>query len=110
MDTDRELLELAAKAIGGEFSPGTTRKRVGPTWDAWEWAGPIGIKKGSQIHYPLTNYADAFRMASALGLTVEFGNNMVIHPSEVIGEGADPLAATCCAIVLAAAAIGKAMP
>ena len=121
MSTDRELLELAAKAAGGKFSPGTTKHRTGETWDDWEWIGPQGIDAPcfTGTGYPLTNDGDALRLAVILGfdeiaffplgdppgITV---NDIGISIHETYAQ--DPCAATRRAIVRAAAEIGKAMP
>ncbi|MNR32399.1 hypothetical protein D3C85_1499830 [compost metagenome] len=69
---ERELLELTAKAIGGEFSPGTTKTRTGPNWETWEWTGPMGIILDSRLHYPLTDNGDAFRVAADLSLDIQY--------------------------------------
>jgi hypothetical protein len=88
--TDRELLELAAKAAGIYYwIPGSTR----------EWN-------------PLTDDGDALRLMVSLRMNVHLDSNMVdVDPdgvhwfSETYGD--DPYAATRRAIVRAAAAIGK---
>ncbi len=104
--TDRELLELAAKAAGIYYwidadavvthsdTPGSTR----------EWN-------------PLTDSGDAFELYVKLRLTVNCSYDDVaicgqeFTQKEVFIErnGEDPLAATRRAIVRAAAAIGKEM-
>jgi hypothetical protein len=92
--SDRELLELAAKASGIE---------------AWS-SDELAAFQYCVLHWnPLTDDGDAFRLASKLMLTVEFGNNGVIYPTEAEswGEGTCPLLATRRAIVRAAAEIGK---
>lgn len=93
--TDRELLEKAAKAVGIE-------------WDRIYWN-------------PLTNDSDALRLAVRLNLTVKFD---VVPDGAFVSVGADggdedkgrwdyefllkdPYAATRRAIVRAAAAIGE---
>jgi len=97
---DRELLEMAAKAaeIGPKLCYESARNclRIGDRKSYWLWS-------------PLTNDGDALRLASKIMLTVEFGNNCVIWPIEVNGEGHDPLIATRRAIVRAAAEIGRTM-
>ena len=109
--TDRELLELAAKAAGivadyfeedGDDSEGMW----GSGYEAWN---------------PLTDDGDALRLAMALGLVVCIMNDVgftgVYLPAEHIGgkydvvehHDNDPYAATRRAIVCAAAEIGKQM-
>ena len=90
--TDRELLELAAKAAG--------LKWVEPTPDGMPWS-------------PLTDDGDALRLAVKLRIHVRH------FPHDVEAQvkrdywhednGADPYAATRRAIVRAAAEIGKGM-
>ena len=106
--TDRELLELAAKAAGADFE-------YDPMTGAIEVLSEIGGVSG--IWNPLTDDGDALRLAVKLCLTVDilpwasdarpwktFGNgdDGVRHE-----EYADPSAATRRAIVRAAAAIGE---
>lgn len=102
---DRELLELAAKAAGIHgFSC--------EDWTGVYFCTPANpdVPRSEPIIYKwLDDDGDAFRLASAMNQTVEFGNNMVLRPVEVGGEGADPLRATRRAIVRAAAEIGKGM-
>jgi len=108
--TDRELLELAAKAAGIEL-----------VWhgdaDPWCFAETVaGIKWN-----PRDDDGDALRLAVKLGLDVEMHGGNSTHPyvcafdcerniaEEVQPEDGDPLAATRRAIVRAAAEIGRAM-
>ncbi len=88
---DRELLEMAAKAIGGVLSEGTSRKRVGSSWDKFEWIGPMGIETGGKwvphpkvtIH-PLDSDGDALRLAAFLELNLEIGTfGTVIHINNI---------------------------
>ncbi len=99
MTTDRELLEAAAKAAGIEFGwiHDTPRIRAEMGWTPWN---------------PLTDDADALRLAVKLKMTVDVTD-------EASGAGAiglkwcsepykdDPLAATRRAIVRAAAEIER---
>lgn len=107
--TDRELLELAAKAAGYEYrwdrAVGIARARPvgsGPAFPAWT---------------PLTDDGDALRLAVTLGIDVQqFTESRMVeawkHPNQACGEdyGSDPFAATRRAITRAAAQIGNAKP
>lgn len=115
---DRELLELAAKAVGGTLSEGWGKRRTGPTWDTWEWYGPKGITRNGITEHPLEEDRHAFRLAVELRINVELTARTVLaqQAGTPYGEaildllGDDPYAATRRAIVRAAAEIGKAMP
>ena len=102
--TDRELLELAAKAADIElwhedvFTKGLTQKIS---------------QSGILCWNPLTDDGDALRLAVRLSLDIHVDSNL----TEVIYLDAtteahlnDPYAATRRAITRAAAEIGKAMP
>jgi hypothetical protein len=100
--TDKELLELAAKAAGIEIqwpSIGDASCRRTDTWDIWN---------------PLTDDGDALRLAVKLKLNISIGKVSAwsgvdgCEPVQSIFEG-DPYAATRRAITRAAAAIGEAM-
>jgi hypothetical protein len=110
--SDRELLELAAKAAG------------------YEWTGYFGddevecqyfdIGLGEEVvpWNPLTDDGDALRLAVKLGLTTaQLITNREVEVNDydetvLISEfdGPDPYAATRRAIVRAAAEIGRNMP
>lgn len=97
-ETDRELLELAAKAIGM-----TLRYNY------------LGGRDANQPWDPLTDEGDALRLAVTLQIDVkQYGDHVVAwFDGGYIGTGCipydgDPYAATCRAIVLAAAEIGRA--
>ena len=114
--TDRELLELAAKAAG----------MVG-----WRWAGskfrllqmidpsrPKETGSKGPAWNPLTDSGDALELAVKLGIGIELHHDWIYsatrHRTEYFtryeeAHKSDPLAATRRAIVLAAAAIGSAM-
>jgi hypothetical protein len=120
--TDRELLELAARAAGLDL----------------EWCGPwacmarnLGVIDGFDRHTcwnPLNDDGDALRLAVKLRLSIiqeeEFVLGGYLQTIEVISEERedgsricvmqsfddDPMYATRRAIVRAAAEIGKAMP
>ena len=116
MTTDRELLELAAKAAGYSVM-GVGDGRYG---------GNVVFYMGQDQLYwnPLTDDGDAFRLAVKLRLDILLDRAAVQSPCvEVLAntgadiepfaietiEGNDPYAATRRAIVRAAAEIGRAM-
>jgi len=113
--TDKELLELAAKAAGYDFEKKAT----------------VSIKDGKRIYYikhtwwdnegrerhdywnPLTDDGDALRLAVKLGFVID-SHGMWMRVGEPYSDalaheqkGDDPYAATRRAIVRAAAEIGK---
>ena len=106
--TDRELLELAAKAAG------ITRKWA-PTNGADEAIHEnIAPLENYIIWNPLTDDGDAFRLAVKLGISVRVrdGYATAFYPLPMgcefhIPTGNDPYAATRRAIVRAAVEIGK---
>lgn len=112
MKTDRELLELAAKAVGGLAKPGQEvewQPENGGAWvsgngEGWRWS-------------PLTDDGDAQRLAVKCKITVVHDGGKVTAErwegddnTERYGESGDPYSATRRAIVRAAAAIGESMP
>jgi hypothetical protein len=100
--TDRELLELAAKAAGlmtdgwhrdgglAAWMPGQESK----TWFNWN---------------PLTDDGDALRLAVKLNLITGQDTAWHYHYGAELALGLDPYAATRRAIVRAAAEIGRSM-
>jgi hypothetical protein len=103
MTADRELLELAAKAIGA--------KPDGVAHDGTHW---FGASKWN----PLTDDGDALRLAVKLQFTIQQKQAYVISVGEshrpprsvdFVSPESDLFAATRRAIVLAAAEIGRAM-
>ena len=96
--TDRELLELAAKAAGYD-KPGQWDDKWNCLFDHEGWT--FG---------PLTDDGDALRLAVKLKINVEWESAEVVW-ADNNGEAveSDPYAATRRAIVRAAAEIGKAM-
>ena len=104
--SDRELLELAAKAVGveldfsirGDFPPYYVNERGGHS--SWN---------------PLTDDGDALRLAVKLRMDVKQWNSLVIAVKAWNSHAEEntftqcPYAATRRAIVRAAAQIGKAM-
>lgn len=116
--TDRELLELAAKAYGVILNqqPDEDFLRADHS--------PRGISWNPKWN-PLTDDGDALRLAVALRLNVEHYNDSSqpepwlrvvdrvgrwTHAGPSVEFSADPLAATRRAIIRAAAATGEAMP
>jgi len=108
MTTDRELLEMAAKAAGYEVR-----------WEVYEQCyvhGPMWLFRGGhkETWEPLDDDGDALRLAVKLKMTVDVTD-------EASGAGAigfkwcseinkdEPLSAARRAIVRAAAEIGRAM-
>ena len=98
--TDRELLELAAKAIGGSLV----------------WTGDTCLlfdaeKCTSGAWNPLTDDGDALRLAVKLGISVqhEIERGIIWCNHQVTPNTTDPYAATRRAIVRAAAEIGRSM-
>lgn len=103
--TDKELLELAAKAAG---------------WDSFDWLAGDGYMnvydaEGHQFVWtPLTDDGDALRLAVKLGLELRMSSEFAIGviPRYTDNEmferkNEDPCAATRRAIVRAAAEIGR---
>jgi hypothetical protein len=111
--TDRELLELAAKAAGivckGWCLPGARS-------DGWHGMYTGSDDDGTYVRWnPLTDDGDALRLAVKLRMSVK---NTEIRASVIVEHGwvvttephnGDPLAATRRAITRAAAEIGKGM-
>lgn len=109
--TDKELLTLAAKAAGIQYT-----EREGVMY-------VVASLVHSREWNPLTDDGDAFRLAVKLSLTVEVGHDKYsdvwAYPNKDTKRDkvratepfdGDPLAATRLAIVRAAAEIGRAMP
>lgn len=111
--TDRELLELAAKAAGFGGEHGTTwteseyPRGSGKNGALWNY---VGHGDTAKLWNPLEDDGDALRLAVRLRMNIEvtdretfacsFGNHAENH-------GNDQMAATRRAIVRAAAEIGK---
>jgi len=110
MTTDKELLELAAKAIGLTLY---VHKNSDKFW--------IPVEDGSIPWNPLTDDGDALRLAVELGIKDYFGLEVqntcvqacILEPWEQTEyeeyKTQDPYAATRRAIVRAAAVIGRNM-
>lgn len=112
-ESDRELLELAAKAAGYEFSWGATP--LIKTVD-------MSVNRPFTIWNPLSDDGDALRLAVKLGLTVAPANGINAEISECYRNSSlfgrstdgrserhngDEYSATRRAIVRAAAEIGR---
>lgn len=116
--TDRELLELAAKAAGFQFDPTVTTSD-----DRLYGCFDTDKLQGLYVWAPLTYDDDAFRLQVRVGLHVHCDFECKGHPSVevfyfkkpgyecgiVCESGSDHAAATRRAIVRAAAEIGKEM-
>jgi len=109
--TDRELLELAARAAGLEFDP-TVQNKFG-LFVVLEGAA---CQSDQKLWNPLTDDGDALRLAVKLrlwigqhddGVTVSDLYARINHEGVEENFNNDPYAATRRAIVRAAAEIGK---
>ena len=109
--TDRELLELAAKAAGIEHGADRFDSGISLTL-------PDGRHKSMPKWNPLTDDGDALRLAVKVGMETYHADDdgmfvYASHPSArgiayaIEPHGADPCAATRRAIVRAAAEIGR---
>lgn len=98
--TDRELLELAAKAAG-----------IRVEWNSYHRKHATTDRCENGWWNPLTDDGDAFRLAVRLRMVVEVGGGATLvymnDPGVAEDHGADPYAATRRAIVRAAAAMAK---
>lgn len=98
-ETDRELLEWAAKAAGIDFEGRISKYTNGEEYFGWN---------------PLTDDGDALRLAVKLGISMN-QTPISIYAASYAGvirqenQDDNPYAATRRAIVRAAAEIGKAM-
>jgi hypothetical protein len=106
--TDRELLELAAKAAG----------MVGYEYKVSDVSGHEYMavdEGGSQSEYwsPLTDDGDALRLAVKLEIDLCYGANYVIADGvqePTVNNANDPCSATRRAIVRAAVEVGRVEP
>ena len=109
MKTDRELLELAAKAAGIELA-----------YQPFNHGGKGALTAGYEFFSPLTDDGDALRLAVKLRIMVDpDGESYALATAAPKGRGQftasekhrdDPCAATRRAIVRAVATIGESMP
>ena len=112
--SDRELLELAAKAAGIDYSHDNAHWKHEDYCEFWSYDDLCTC--GARWN-PLTDDGDALRLAVKLGLTVsQLMNNREVEVSDYdetvfVNEfhEPDPCAATRRAIVRAAAEIGRNM-
>lgn len=111
MKTDRELLELAAKAAGLRINTKAQAERdvlIDPS------AASLWLANGTTGWNPLTDDGDALRLAVKLRLSIEqnhIGSAVLVGNTsreKYVDHGDDPAAATRRAIVRAAAAIWEA--
>ncbi len=122
MNTDRDLLALAASAAGYPICDGhfQGQKNLGEWW-GWVYIDGSGEPPNdsayTELWNPITDDSDALRLAAKLWLTIDIGGNS--HPNRVevrslTGQvttephGNDLVAAIRRAIVRAAAEIGRA--
>ena len=96
--TDRELLELAAKAAGKDID----LSRYDEDWG-------FAIRHMAKWWNPLTDDGDALRLAVKLRMCVNIWKYFVDADGEVVDYQNDPYEAARRAIVRAAAEHGKAM-
>ena len=112
--TDRELLELAAKAAGVpiyESTDGSLQRR--PIW-VLKCGGGMGTMPYEEEWNPLKNDSDALRLAVKLGFCVDIEKQFTVAGRSYENRwqqahDTDPYAATRRAIVRAAAEIGRNM-
>lgn len=105
METDRELLELAAKASGFHYNPTIQGEGL---WGCFDTDRSQSIYPWN----PLWDDGDALRLAVKLGLIVSSGQCWVSKHGPMYGEDVlpYPYVATRRAIVRGAAEIGRSMP
>lgn len=114
--TDRELLELAAKAAGIKYDQEASKPNpVSGAWfGLWLTYDREPTEYDRRRWNPLCDDGDALRLAVKLRLDIDHHQSSVNVWDGYIGTGRlpngdDPYAATRRAIVRAAAEIGKAM-
>ena len=98
--TDKELLELAAKAAGYTI----TENSFDVNGEPWFWCDEL-----AENWNPLTNDGDALRLAVKLGIDIGEALGWYYNNDEDDEYQKDPYATTRRAIVRAAAEIGEAL-
>ena len=118
MTTNRELLELAAKAAGVRYCTARSKQVEGRKWwGLWLTFSDEPSEYTRRYWNPLTDDGDALRLAARLKLNImqgEFsvgvGDEGEIDEASFVPDESQRLFAIREAIVRAAAEIGKAMP
>lgn len=120
MTTDRELLELAAKAVGHTLVWGEDYVVDGENIDCTDLPYVRSNQQDEADWYwnPLEDDGDALRLAVKIGMRIDLPKYKGFGTSaETFGRASgctvfldDPFEQTRRAIVLAAAEVGKAMP
>ena len=113
--TDRELLELAAKAAGIHYDLERTNPhpKSGVFWGLWLLFDDEPSQYARRYFNPLTDDGDALRLSVQCKIDVKHYDGYVVAWFDAffgtgrIAYNGDPCAATRRAIVLAAAEIGK---
>ena len=114
--TDKELLELAAKAAGIDYDPdkSTPHPVSGAFWGLWLLIKGEPYEGQRRYWNPLVDDGDALRLVFKLGLRVCIDNragvSWIKRFEDSTAHGDDAASATRRAIVRAAAEIGKTMP
>jgi signal recognition particle subunit SEC65 len=124
--TDRDLLELAAKAAGIHYDKEASKPhpKSGAFWGLWLVFDGEPPEHARRYWNPLTDDGDVLRLAVELGLSVEIHRDMTqprpwLRVADRVGNWTycgprdyhgDELTQTRRTIVHAAAKIGKAMP
>jgi hypothetical protein len=115
---DKELIELAAKAVGVCLHPKDQLSHSYGNWGCDTWCGVCGEDPIHAHWDPLESDRDALRLAVKLRIIVTFSAAtdkpcviccQRLGPHSIEEEGADPCAAVRRAIVRAAAEIGSKM-
>lgn len=118
-ETDRELLELAAKAAGYTLKWGETYIVGDDEVDCTDLSYVVSGQpdEADWLWSPLEDDGDALRLAVKLGISIDTRGNAVCvisqdgaHVALESAKGNEVLPITRNAIIRVAAAIGKAMP
>ena len=110
--TDKELLELAAKAAGVKYDADASNPHPKSVafWGLWFVIDGEPSEYQRRYWNPLTDDGDALRLAVKLRLTPHIDGNLTDCEDCTVAHLDDPYAATRRAITRAAAEIGKAAP